>query len=102
MTEKTKTAKPRGRKPLNGHTAKTDAQRKQSQRERQLTRINEQQPSEWTKAECLLVLSTPSLKGLAAKWALPRLIELLGGDVTITKEGYNVTFPDKENSLPGA
>jgi len=82
----------RGRKPTGA--ARTAAQRKQDQRERQESRINETQPSEWTKADCLLVLSRPSLNYLS-RWALQRLVELHGDSVTVTTEGYTVTFTEK-------
>ncbi len=90
----------RGRKPA-GIEARTAAQRKQDQRERQENRINERGYSEWTKTECLLVLSRPSLNYLA-QWAIQRLAELYGDKVTVTGRGYIVTFADKKGTLPNS
>ncbi len=46
-----------GRKPI-GYKAMTDRERKQEQRARMWERINTVPDTEWTEAECLLVLGT--------------------------------------------
>ena len=86
MTKPAAEKKPPGRKPANGKQAQTNAQRKQRQLERQLTRINELPHTEWVKAECLLILQRKELKHLE-KYAAVRLAELYGYSVISTKQG---------------
>jgi|GEM_PF-2120417 len=90
MSEKPET---RGRKPQNKvRGAMSSAERKMHQIERQLTRINELDPEQWTRAECLLVLSRKDLVGLT-KWALIQLAKLHGFNVTITKTTQKEATP---------
>ena len=76
----------RGRKPVNGIAPLSNTQRKQRQLERQLTRIAELPHTEYTKAECLLILQRKELKHLE-KYAAVRLAELYCYSVISTKQG---------------
>lgn len=75
--ETTETTVKRGRKPV-GPIAQTNAQRQRDLRTRRLERIAEVDSTEWTEAECLIVLTSAKFKGKPQRqWAYERLARFI-------------------------